>query len=36
MHRERVRDHGKGHKEVEKRGSRSTGKLLLCPSIDGL
>lgn len=36
MHRERVRHHGKGHKEVEKRGSRSTGKLLLCPSVDGL
>lgn len=26
----------KGHKEVEKRGPRTTGKLLLCPSVDGL
>lgn len=36
MYREGVRDHGKGHKEVEKCGSRSAGKLMLCPPVDGL
>lgn len=35
MHKEGVRDYGKGHKEVEKGGSRNTGKFLLCPSVDG-